>query len=154
MQRRQFLTILPLAFAAMAHPVQAAGKPPVFTGLIDGVGAGGYDVVAYFTASQAVPGKPDLTAVHDGVTYRFSNSANRDLFAANPAGYLPQYGGYCAYAVSKGHTAGVSPKAWKIVDGKLYLNHRFATGKFDRDVSGAIAAADKNWPTIPKRAKE
>ena len=36
--------------------------------------------------------------------------------------YAPQYGGYCAYAVSEGYTATTVPAAWTIVDDKLYLN--------------------------------
>ncbi len=73
-------------------------------------------------------------------------------FRANPEKYAPpQYGGYCAYAVSTGKTANISPEAWKIVDGRLYLNHPWAKGKWERDVPGAITKADHQWPKIAKK---
>ncbi len=116
----------------------------------DGVALKGYDPVAYFTGGEPVKGSEEFQTTWSGAIWRFSSAANRELFSQDPEKYAPQYGGYCAYAVSKGHTAGVSPKAWKVVDGKLYLNHRFAKGKFDKDVKGAIARADENWPKISK----
>ena len=81
----------------------------------------GYDPVAYFKQSAAVKGSPQFTTQWMGATWQFSSAENRDLFAANPEQYAPQYGGYCAYAVSEGHTASIDPEAWKIVDGKLYV---------------------------------
>ncbi len=116
-----------------------------------GVALKGHDPVAYFTVGEPVKGRPEFEHRWQGAVWRFSSAGNRDLFAADPARYAPQYGGYCAYAVSKGHTADISPAAWRIVDGKLYLNHRFAKGKFEKDVAGAIASADRNWPEIPKK---
>ena len=153
MKRRAFLALLPAAIVSAVALSSidgfAAAKPPVFTGLIDGVGAGGYDVVAYFNASAATQGSPDITATHDGVTYRFASNDNRDLFTADPARYLPQYGGYCAYAVSQGYTAKIDPEAWTVVDGKLYLNfNRSVRSRWERDIPGYITSADANWPAV------
>ena len=67
---------------------------------------------------------------------------------ATPPAFKPQQ---FDYAVSKGKTASISPKAWTIVDGKLYLNHAFAQGSFKKDVEGAIERADENWPKIEKK---
>ena len=84
-----------------------------------------------------------------GATWRFSTEANRDAFAANPEKYAPQYGGYCAYAVSEGYTASTTPEAWKIVDGKLYLNYSKDVQKiWEQDIPGRIANGDKNWPKV------
>jgi len=86
-----------------------------------------------------------------GATWLFSNVENRDLFAANPEQYAAQYGGYCAYAVSEGHTASIDPEAWKIVDGKLYLNYsKGVQKKWLADTTGRIQRGDKNWPTLHK----
>lgn len=153
MDRRSFLLLLPAAMAvghvASMRAAAAAGKSPVFTGLIDGVGAGGYDVVAYFNANAATPGRADITAVHDGVTYRFASAENRDTFAAAPDRYLPQYGGYCAYAVANGYTAKIDPEAWSVVDGKLYLNfNRSVRARWERDIPGYISSANANWPSV------
>jgi len=71
------------------------------------------------------------------------------MFKADPEKYAPQYGGYCAYAVSEGYTAKTEPDAWKIVDGKLYLNYdKKVQEMWAQDISGRIANADKNWPKV------
>ena len=86
-----------------------------------GVIAKGYDVVAYFN-EMAVEGSKKFQTTHDGVIYRFSSQKNLDAFNATPKQYVPQYGGYCAYAIgAKGEKVGINPKTYEIRDGKLYL---------------------------------
>lgn len=149
--RRFFIVLsaaLPLAVTDGVHRAGAASKPMVFTGLVDGVGAGGYDVVAYFN-DKAVPGDEAITAEHDGVTWRFISEANRDAFKANPAKYAPQYGGYCAYAVSEGYTAKGDPEAWTVHEGKLYLNYsQDVRAEWAKDIPGRISKGDANWPKV------
>ncbi len=114
-----------------------------------GTAVEGYDVVAYFTEGRPVEGSADFSHRWRGAEWRFASAEHRDLFAANPEKYAPQYGGYCAYAVSQGATAGIDPKAWKIVDGKLYLNLNVSIQKrWLADVPGFIAKADVNWPKL------
>ncbi len=70
-------------------------------------------------------------------------------FQAQPEVYAPQYGGYCAYALSQGATAPGDPNVWQIVDGKLYLNVNEAVGKiWANDNPGYITKADANWPKL------
>ena len=88
-----------------------------------GLALKGYDVVAYFTEQRPVPGSEAFTHQWMGATWRFSSAQNRDQFAAEPERFAPQFGGYCAWAVSNNYTAPVDVTAWKIVDGKLYLNY-------------------------------
>ena len=115
----------------------------------DGLAIDGYDPVAYFVQSAAVRGRPDLTLVINGTVYRFADSANRDRFQQDPSQFLPQYGGFCAYAVSRGYTADIDPQAWKIVDGKLYLNYsKRAQRLWEEDVPGNIRKGDANWPNL------
>lgn len=116
-----------------------------------GVAVKGTDVVAYFTLDAPTPGLPGFTYDWSGAKWQFANAKHLEMFKADPQKYAPQYGGYCAYAVSTGKTAGVSPKAWKIVDGKLYLNHTLAQGRWRKDIPGAISKADQNWPKIEKK---
>ncbi|MEL7330441.1 MAG: YHS domain-containing (seleno)protein, partial [Cyanobacteria bacterium J06559_1] len=60
-----------------------------------------------------------------------------------------QYGGFCAWAVSEGYTASVDPDAWKVVEGKLYLNYDARIQqRWQKDVPGNIARADQNWPGV------
>jgi len=114
-----------------------------------GLALQGYDPVAYFTDKQPVRGKAEFTAQHEGATYRFASAANRDAFAAAPAKYAPQYGGYCAFGLASGYKAPIEPDAWTVVDGKLYLNYnRSIRSRWSTDIPGFIRKADANWPTV------
>jgi hypothetical protein len=114
-----------------------------------GVAIEGYDPVAYFEQGEPVEGSADHAFEWQGATWRFASAAHRDRFAAEPDTYAPQYGGYCAFAVAKGSTASIDPEAWRIVDGKLYLNYSKKVQKqWEEDVPGNIAKADANWPKI------
>ncbi|MDB9528770.1 YHS domain-containing (seleno)protein [Oscillatoria sp. CS-180] len=109
----------------------------------------GADPVAYFTESAYVPGSDQFTHEWSGAVWQFASAENRDAFAGDPLKYAPQYGGYCAWAVSQGYTAPVDPEAWKVVDGKLYLNfNQNIQARWARDIPGNIAKADANWPAV------
>ena len=83
--------------------------------------ANGYDVVAYFN-NQAVEGNKQFTTEFNGVKYKFSSQENLASFVKNPTAYIPQYGGYCAYAIAvKSDKVSIDPETFKIIDGKLYL---------------------------------
>jgi YHS domain-containing protein len=98
-----------------------------------------------------VKGSSDFKHEWNGAEWRFASAANRDLFKGDPVKYAPQFGGYCAWAVSRGYTAGIDLEAWKIVDGMLYLNYNAKVqAQWAEDVSGNIAKARENWPKILK----
>jgi YHS domain-containing protein len=119
----------------------AIGKSPV-----DDVAIKGYDTVAYFKVGKALKGNESFAFPWHGMTWYFSTKENRDLFAAGPEKYAPQYDGYCAWAMTEERKAITDPEVWKIVDGKLYLNcSREAFEKWSRDIPGNIKKADTNW---------
>ncbi|MBX9926075.1 MAG: hypothetical protein K2Y05_06935 [Hyphomicrobiaceae bacterium] len=148
----RLMSIALASILALAAVVVAATNMVAFAGPAsisttrDNVAVSGYDPVAYFVSAQPVKGSADITASHGGATWRFATEANRTAFLANPAKYVPQYGGYCAWAVSQGYTAPSDPNAWKIVDGKLYLNYNRSVGR-DWEVNAAanISRANTNW---------
>ncbi len=121
MNKRQFL-LATMALAAATVPARAA-EPEVFTGLVPGVAVGGHDPVSYFKDGAPKEGSDTFTTEWQGAKRHFSSTENLAVFQQNPQSYAPQYGGYCAYAVSKGYTAKGEPLAWTVVDGKLYLNY-------------------------------
>jgi YHS domain-containing protein len=130
-------------------PAAHARSPQIYTGILSSTAVGGYDPVAYFNQGKPVEGKKDITFSWKGVTWRFASEANRDAFKAKPEAYAPQYGGYCAWAVSQGYTAKGDPKHWKIVDGRLYLNYDARVQRdWEKDIPGHIVKADKNWPAV------
>ena len=145
--RRQILAFAAAApFASLAAPAFAM-TPKVYNE--GGIAIDGSDTVAYFDENGPVPGSPEFAVDWNGATWQFASAENRDLFAASPEEYAPQYGGFCAYAVSQGNTASIEPTAWKIVDGKLYLNYndKIQT-RWSKDIPGHIAQADENWPGV------
>lgn len=121
----------------------------------NGLGLEGHDPVAYFTRGAPAKGDPQITATHDGVTYHFSSAGNKALFESDPARYAPQFGGYCAWAVSQGYTASIDPEAFQIVDGRLLLQYSLGIrAKFSKDTAGNLAKADANWPKIAAEGKK
>ncbi|MFT6559712.1 YHS domain-containing (seleno)protein [Sneathiella sp.] len=133
-----------------AGNLSAAEEQPYRT-TVFGWAAEGYDVVAYFTERRPVEGLSEFKYQWQGVNWRFSSAENRDLFAKEPSRYAPQFGGYCAYAVSQGYTASVIPEAWSIVDDKLYLNYSKGVQTiWEKDIPGYISMATEHWPKIKK----
>ena len=137
--------------AAFVLAVVAAGPAhaldPVFSE--DGLAIHGYDPVAYFSEGRPVEGKAEFIHTYEGTEWRFATAANRDAFAADPTRYAPQYGGYCAWAVSQGYTASIDPDAWHIEAGKLYLNYSKSVQRdWAEDIPGHIAKGDANWPGL------
>ncbi len=138
---------MPALLALVFMPFALAGEPPTFATAEGAIR--GYDPVAYFTLGKPTEGEARYSAEWQGATYRFASADNLALFESDPGRYAPQYGGYCAYAVSQGYTASTDPEAWSIVDGKLYLN--YSTGiqkRWEKDVPGYVRAADRNWPEV------
>ena len=142
-------TFLATSAVATLPPVAHADKAPVQTGRFNNVAVQGHDAVAYFTQGAPVEGTRAFSTEYNGAEFRFASQENLDLFLADPAAYAPQYGGYCAWAVSQGYTAPGRADHWKIVDGKLYLNfNRKVQEDWEQDIPGFIEAADTNWPTV------
>ncbi len=136
--------------AVAFQPTQSFAKTePVYTGTFSNLAVSGYDPVAYFTNRKPVKGNAAHKISYKGAEYRFANAANLAKFKANPVTYAPQYGGYCAWAVSQGYTASGDPTVWKIVGGKLYLNYNREVGsRWEKDIPGHIRSANTNWPKI------
>ncbi len=138
------------------RPDAAAADGVIYqSGLFNKVAINGYDPVAYFTESRPVEGSADHTTEWMGATWRFASAENKERFEADPEAYAPQYGGYCAYAVSQGYTASTDPDAWTVRDGKLYLNYNLQVRETWReDPAGFIAQADTNWPALKADLEE
>jgi YHS domain-containing protein len=136
------------ALVATANAASAR-EPEVYTGTFSSLAVGGFDAVAYFKVGHPVQGVAQFETKYKGATWRFATKENLDAFTGNPAAFAPQYGGYCSWAVAQGYTASGDPRVWKIVNGKLYLNYdRDVQAKWEKDIPGFIAKADKSWPGV------
>ena len=115
----------------------------------NGLGAGGYDIVAYFSESRAVKGSEEFEAEFGGQTWRFTSAENRDLFIADPAGHLPQYGGHCAYGVASGYLVRGDPEAWTIWEDQLYFNYsKRIRSAWLAAVEDFIVRSAASWPGL------
>ena len=149
-----FLLVVVLFVARPGSAVAASEKAPVpAVNSAGGTGLKGYDPVAYFTVGRPTPGLDQYVYQWKGVTYRFASAENLERFKVDPEKYLPQYGGYCAYAMAIDRIADIDPSRWAIVDGKLYLNNNYLSYHlWSLNKSGNISSADRNWPLYPKKA--
>lgn len=147
--RRNSRAAVLVAWLGILFAGAASALEPVNKTFFGGLAAEGFDVVAFFTEGRAVEGSKELATTWNGAVWRFATAGHRDLFVADPAKYAPQFGGYCAWAVSQGYTANGDPRFWRIVGGKLYLNYNAEVQrKWEADIPGLIARADANWPKL------
>jgi YHS domain-containing protein len=115
----------------------------------DGVILDGYDAVAFFTDNKPVKGTKNFLSQYDGATYYFVSAEHKALFDADPAKYEPQFGAFCAYAVSVGRTAPIDVNTFSIVNGRLVIQHNArALGLWNQNVQGNLKNADKYWPAV------
>lgn len=149
--KRGFITLAAVAVVAagitMAVPAWAAG--PEVNATVTGLALRGYDPVSYFTDNKPVLGDFTITAEHEGATYRFTSEAHKAMFEKDPARYLPQYGGFCAFGTAQGYKVDGDPNVWKVVDNKLYLNLAPAVAeRWVQDIPGYVKSANYNWMSI------
>ena len=150
LSRRSVTCLALLAVAALfATSTHSVGKEGVLLAIK------GYDPVAYFTIGSPTPGLPEIEYEWDGHLYRFSRPEHRETFKTDPTRYAPQFGNFCAMALSKGELVEANPEYWLISDGKLYVFGK-AVGPtlFQQDLAGNIAKANENRWMIQNQASE
>jgi len=128
---------------------------PTFQGHDGNVAVSGYDPVAYFIGDgKPVKGSNKIRVSYDGSIYHFSSVENAERFKKFPAAFIPEYGGHCAWAMSRGALASADPLLYKVEKGRLYLN--FSKGvqeKWNKDIPGFIDKANAKWPSVPDDAR-
>lgn len=118
----------------------------------NGVILDGYDAVAFFTDNKPVKGDAPFQFTYDKAIYYFASQEHLDLFKADPEKYKPQFGGWCAYAVSLGRVAPIDVNTFSIVNNRLVIQHnQRAVNGWNKDVQGNLALADKYWPKVSQK---
>jgi YHS domain-containing protein len=144
------LLILPLLCLA-ASGAMAADE--VF--VADSAAIRGYDPVAYFTEGGPVRGEPQFRHEWNGVAWQFASRENLERFRADPERYAPQFGGFCAYGMSRGYKVGTDLAAFTIHDGRLYLNYSLPVrDTWLKDTDAYVEKAAANWATLEHEAYE
>jgi hypothetical protein len=111
----------------------------------------GYDPIAYFTVGKPTRGLPQIEYEWDERRYRFSSAKHRELFAADPVRYAPQFADFCAAALSKGELVEADPEYWLISEGKLYIFGKpVGPATFKQNLAANIAKANQNRALIRK----
>lgn len=117
-----------------------------------GLAIQGYDPVAYFTDAKPVKGDESIRSTFGGAVYYFASTQHKQAFDAEPQRYIPQFGGYCAYAASIDTISPIDPTYWEVVNGRLLLQHnKKAWDLWHQDPANNLVKADKNWPGIVER---
>ena len=112
------------------------------------IAALGWDVVSFFQGEPA-RGRREFVETFGGAEWRFSTEANRDVFGFNPEAFLPEYGGYCAWAVAHNKLARGNPLHWSLVEGRLFFNFNDRTHRlWGEDRGYWIDRADGFWPGV------
>ena len=133
----------------MTSPLLQAKEKSVYASKRTNIAIKGYDPVAYFTESKAVKGSKDIAYKWHGTKWLFSSKEHQSLFINDPEKYAPQYGGWCAYAMSDGRTVAINPKAFEIFNGKLYLNYsKSVLGHWQKEKDLFIKQADELYPDV------
>jgi YHS domain-containing protein len=151
--RRLFRDALLCTFitALWALPASAQNLKEPVSPVADNVAIKGYDTVAYFTIGQPTKGKPEFAFSWDDTQWHFANARHRDLFAAKPERYAPQFKGFCAAALTKGKVKATNPEAWAIIGGKLYLSSsKEFMRKFQQNQAENVKRAETAWAKSQK----
>ena len=148
---RNSASAVAFTLAAIVSSTSAFADDSVNTGYFGGVAIMGYDPVAYFTEGKPVKGSEKFSYDWLGTPWHFASENHQQMFISEPDKYAPQYGGYCApeVATTGSATINIDPKAFKIIDGKLYLVYDPGSAAFFEDNSKELVPkANDNWPKV------
>jgi len=143
------LAVVVALMAVPASATVAGGEVTLLNLDKDGVILDGYDPVAFFTDGKPVPGSTAFQSTYRGAVYHFASAAHKETFDKEPAKYEPQFGAFCAYAVSVGRTAPIDVNTFSIINGRLVVQHNArAVGLWNKDPQLSLKHADKYWPAV------
>jgi len=153
------MALLGISVFALSTVVAQGQSPTQTKSLVNvdsrGVGVHGFDPVAFFTEGKASKGDPQWQSGYGGATYYFESSSDRDAFDKDPGKYAPQYGGYCAMAMTMGKIEDSDPNYFVVHENKLLLQrNEKAHMMFAKDLDGNHNKADANWAKIQEQATQ
>lgn len=144
------LTFLPAS--VLAYDVKSTAAVNVDK---DGVILRHFDPTTYGSNATPTIGVAEYSATVDGAIYRFASSSARDQFVANPASYMPAFGGFCATGAAFGKKLDGDPEIFRLYNGQLYVFvSQQAVEVWDKDPAGTLAKATANWPAIRDKTPE
>lgn len=151
---KNFLIFLAVSTLCILTNVSVFGQENYDQGHVNkdksGIAIEGYDPVSYFLEDEPEEGDEKYQHTYNSATYLFKNEENLKTFKSNPDAYIPQYGGWCAFAMGvTGNKVKVDPETFKMYDGMLYLFYNFRFNntltKWNEDEANLKPKADKYW---------
>ncbi len=143
---KMITVFIALTFSVNAAPTKEMKKE---------LALGGYCPVCYIAAGKANMGTDKFTSEYNGKTYQFVSAGTKAMFDKEPAKFLPQYDGYCAFGMSLGKKFESDPTAFTVIDGKIYLNKNAKIqGMFAKGTAGHLVKADSHWKKMEMKKKE
>lgn len=140
-----------LLFLSIFTVVSVQATEQIHTGYFNNKAVSGYDVIAYFEQAKPIEGSSKYQFKYQGADWYFSSQANLNKFKMSPEKYAPQYGGYCAWAMSNNKPAPGNPPYWTIYKAKLYLNYdQNVLEQWRANKDYFIKKADANWAGMDK----
>lgn len=131
--------------------IEGKASGPVYTDdKGDVLALSGYDAISYFTGDAGpVEGSADHIVLYQGFEYRFATDDNAEIFAADPARYIPAFGGHCAWTMAHSQLAPGDPKIFRIRDGRLYLLYdELVEAEFVKNPGRFIQEAEAAYPVF------
>ncbi len=116
----------------------------------------GYSPVSYLDLGLAQRGTKEFKSEYEKVGYYFTSAEQKASFDKNPAQYLPQYGGFCAFGAYAGAKFRVDPNKFIVHGGKYYLflnNVELDAQQLwmaENDHKKLKGVADTNWKKLSK----
>ena len=141
---KKMKNIFALACLLLVGYIAKSQEPSIFQK--NGLALDGYDVVAFFTEHKPVKGVAEFSYQYQGVQWLFSSDQHRQMFEKEPLKFLPQYGGYCAFGMSRGYKAPTEAFAFTLMNQKLYFNYNLKVmDVWVKDSGQYIKRADSSW---------
>ncbi|CAN0059885.1 unnamed protein product [Ascophyllum nodosum] len=153
-------------FTVRYNPLEDDRSPTtaICTGDVSKPVLDGADFVAYFSLdpdSAGVYGTEDYVATYNGYSFWFISEENKALFEQEPLNYIPAWGGFCSWGISRedwwtAETLGpdTDPNYWVITDDGVLHFFRSALPKKKfmgkvpgvwGDIPGNIRAGNDRW---------
>lgn len=138
--------LLPISLLGQSKP------PHEFVCGPDEIAFDGNDLVSYYESENILEGKKEFSLKHQGLNLHFASRANLNKFKSTPKKYLPEYGGWCAIALTQGTYARPDFSHYKVQDGKLlfFEVRAFFNGKtaWEKDPEINKIVADRKYKDL------
>ena len=141
-----------ILFASLARGEPLTIQNEYVTDPLTGVALDGYDAISYYTQKEPILGLPEYELIWSGVSWYFSNEANRAVFVRAPQIYAPQFGGHGTMGLARGYLSDGNPNIFAILGCRLFLFYSTSNkDAFMLAQKPAYIKANNNWQFLSSK---